>query len=105
MAQVLIVDDHDSMREGLEILLRRRGHRVLAASGGQEGLDLLAEEGADLVITDLKMSKVDGLEVLRQTKETAPDTEVLVTDPPAGEVVEVGTCVRIVTREADSDSS
>ena len=78
MAQILIIDDHDSMREGLELLLRRRGHRVLAASGGQEGLDTLAEDGADLVITDLKMAKVDGIEVLRKVKETSPETEVLV---------------------------
>ncbi len=78
MAQVLIIDDHDSMREGLELLLRRRGHRVLAAGGGQEGLDLLADEGADLVITDLKMAKVDGIQVLEGVKSSSPETEVLV---------------------------
>jgi DNA-binding NtrC family response regulator len=78
MAQVLIIDDHDSMREGLELLLRRRGHRTLSAPGGKEGLDQLAEHGADLVITDLKMARVDGMEVLQQVKRSAPDTEVLV---------------------------
>src|SRR5689334_6563722 len=52
MAQVLIIDDHDSMRDGLELLLRKRGHRTLSADGGQRGLDILQEEGADLVITD-----------------------------------------------------
>ncbi len=78
MAQVLIIDDHDSMREGLELLLRRRGHRTLSAGGGKEGLQLLGEHGADLVITDLKMARVDGIEVLRKVKDHAPDTEVLV---------------------------
>ena len=78
MAQVLIIDDHDSMREGLELLLRRRGHRTLSAESGKNGLDLLGEHGADLVITDLKMARMDGLEVLRQVKEKAPETEVLV---------------------------
>ena len=78
MAQVLIIDDHDSMREGLELLLRKRGHRTLAATGGQQGLDTLREQGADLVITDLKMSHVDGMEVLREVKESSPDVEVLV---------------------------
>ena len=78
MAQVLIIDDHDTMREGLELLLRRRGHRILSADGGQAGLDLFASEGADLVITDLKMTKVGGLDVLKEIKESAPDTEVLV---------------------------
>ncbi len=77
MALVLIIDDHDSMREGLELLLRRRGHRTLSADGGKEGLELL-DEGPDLVITDLKMAHVDGMDVLRHVKRASPETEVLV---------------------------
>ncbi len=78
MSQVLIIDDHDSMREGLELLLRKRGHRTLSAEGGEQGLQLLTDEGADLVITDLKMAKVDGIDVLRSVKENFPLVEVLV---------------------------
>ena len=78
MAHVLIIDDHDSMREGLELLLRRRGHKTVSADGGERGLGLLDEKGADLVITDLKMAKMDGLQVLRSVRERYPDTEVLV---------------------------
>ena len=78
MAEILIIDDHDSIREGLELLLRRRGHRTRCAESGQHGLDLLEEEGADLVITDLKMSQMDGMEVLAQVKTSTPDTEVMV---------------------------
>ena len=78
MAQILIIDDHDSVREGLELLLRRRGHRTLSAEGGQLGLDLLEEEGADLVITDLRMAHLDGMEVLKRVRERAPATDVLV---------------------------
>ena len=78
MAQVLIIDDHDSMREGLELLLRRRGHKTLSAEGGERGLTLLEEMGADLVITDLKMAKVDGIQVLEKVRGGFPDTEVLV---------------------------
>ncbi len=78
MAQVLIIDDHDSMREGLELLLRRRGHKTLSADGGARGLSLLQEMGADLVITDLKMAKVDGIQVLKRVKASHPDVEVLV---------------------------
>ncbi len=78
MAQVLIIDDHDSMREGLELLLRRRGHRTLSADGGQRGLQVLDENGADLVITDLKMAHVDGMQVLRTIRDRAPETDVLV---------------------------
>ena len=78
MAQILIIDDHDSVREELELLLRRRGHRTLSAEGGQRGLDLLEEEGADLVITDLRMAHLDGMEVLKRVRERAPATDVLV---------------------------
>jgi DNA-binding NtrC family response regulator len=78
MAQVLIIDDHDTMREGLELLLRRRGHKTLSADGGARGLELLEESGADLVITDLKMSQVDGIDVLRRVQARAPDVDVLV---------------------------
>jgi two-component system, NtrC family, response regulator HydG len=78
MAQILIIDDHDSMREGLELLLRRRGHRTSSAPNGAGGLQLLEDGGADLVITDLKMAHMDGIEVLRQVRGRHPDTEVLV---------------------------
>jgi two-component system, NtrC family, response regulator HydG len=78
MAHVLIIDDHDSIREGLELLLRKRGHRTFSADGGERGLEILDEEGADLVITDLKMARVDGLEVLRRVRERSPAAEVLV---------------------------
>jgi two-component system response regulator HydG len=78
MAQVLIIDDHDSMREGLELLLRRRGHKTFSAEGGERGLSLLEERGADLVITDLKMARMDGIQVLEKVRALYPDTEVLV---------------------------
>ena len=76
--QVLIIDDHDSVREGLELLMRRRGHRTLSATDGKEGLRILEEQGADLVITDLKMAKVDGIKVLEGVNSAAPTTDVLV---------------------------
>jgi len=95
--RVLVVDDNDLMREGLELLMRRRGHTTLSASGGKEGLRLLDEEGADLVITDLKMAKVSGMKVLEQVKKASPDTEVLVitahgTVETAVEAMKLGAC-------------
>ena len=78
MANVLIIDDHDTIREGIELLLRKRGHRTSAAVDGEGGIELLQEQGADLVITDLKMAKMDGLEVLQQVLELSPDSEVMV---------------------------
>ena len=78
MAEILIIDDHDSIREGLELLLRRRGHRTRSAESGARGLELLEEEPADLVITDLKMARMNGIEVLEHVKSVTPDTDVMV---------------------------
>ncbi len=94
---VLIIDDHDTMREGLELLMRRRGHKTLSAENGERGLHLLEEEGADLVVTDLKMAGVGGMEVLRRAKDTVPDTDVLVitahgTVERAVEAMKLGAC-------------
>lgn len=77
MARVLIVDDHDTIREGLELLLRKHGHRTYSAENGRQGLELLSEHGAELVITDLRMAGMDGIEVLRQVRAQAPDTDVM----------------------------
>ena len=77
--RVLIVDDHDTMREGLEHLMRRRGHRTVSARDASEGLQVLEEVGADLVITDMKMAtEEDGMRVLEGVKRTSPNTDVLV---------------------------
>jgi two-component system, NtrC family, response regulator HydG len=78
MAEILIIDDHDAMREGLELLLSRRGHRTRTAESGARGLELHEEEAADLVITDLKMARMNGIEVLEKVKALTPQTEVMV---------------------------
>ncbi len=79
MARILVIDDHDSMRDGLELLLRRRGHTTLGARNGAEGLELLGEPGeVDLVVADLKMEPVDGMEVLKQVRARSPNTDVLI---------------------------
>ncbi len=96
--QVLIIDDHDAIREGLEILIRRRGHRTFAAGGRDEGLRILEEAGADLVITDLKMARADdGIRVLKEVKTSSPNTDVLVitahgTVERAVEAMKLGAC-------------
>ena len=85
------------MREGLELLMRRRGHSTRSAEGGDQGLRLLEDEGADLVITDLKMARVDGMKVLEEVKGSSPDTEVLVitgygTVEKAVQAMKLGAC-------------
>ena len=77
MAAILVVDDEASMREFLEILLRKQGHRVQSAAGAKDALARVAEGGVDLVVTDLRLGADSGLEVLRRVKELAPATEVV----------------------------
>jgi two-component system response regulator PilR (NtrC family) len=75
---VLVVDDEQSMRELLGIMLRQVGYTVTLADGGEAAVQALKSEAFDLVITDLRMRKVDGLAVLRAAKEHSPRTVVLV---------------------------
>ncbi|HEU5319438.1 MAG TPA: sigma-54 dependent transcriptional regulator, partial [Methylomirabilota bacterium] len=77
-ARVLVVDDEQSMRELLGIMLRQCGYAVTLADGGEPAVEALQREDFDLVITDLRMRKVDGLAVLRASKEHSPRTVVLV---------------------------
>jgi len=76
-ARVLVVDDEPSMRELLDITLKQEGYDVTLADGGEAALSALDETVFDLVVTDLRMRKVDGLAVLRAVKERAPGTAVL----------------------------
>jgi two-component system, NtrC family, response regulator PilR len=76
--RVLVVDDEQSMRDLLAIMLRQAGYEVTVADGGETAVEALKAESFDLVVTDLRMRKVDGLAVLRAAKEHAPRTVVLV---------------------------
>lgn len=75
--RILIVEDEKSMREVLKILLEGERYEVVSASDGLEGLSYLTNDIFDLVITDIKMPKVDGFELLKKTKEISPDTIVI----------------------------
>src|SRR5216117_285988 len=76
--RVLVVDDERSMRELLAIMLKQAGHEVTVADGGEAAIQALKSDTFDLVITDLRMRRVDGLAVLRAAKEHSPPTVVLV---------------------------
>jgi len=77
MARVLVVDDKQLMRESMALTLRRHGHDVAAAADGRAALDALAHERAEVVVTDLKMARMDGVALLQQVKTRWPDTEVV----------------------------
>ena len=75
--RILIVEDEDIARKNLAHILTKIEYEVIAVSSGVKALELLKTEHFDLVITDLKMKQVDGMEVLRKAKELQPYTEVI----------------------------
>jgi two-component system response regulator AtoC len=75
--QVLIVDDEPNLRKILSAQLTRDGYDVLTAEDGEQGLALLGEHHIDLVITDLKMPKVDGMTLLKRALVEEPDLPVV----------------------------
>jgi two-component system response regulator PilR (NtrC family) len=71
--RILVVDDERSMRELLAIVLRREGYEVLLADNGRTAIDLLEKEPVDLLISDIKMPDLSGVDVLRAAKQIDQD--------------------------------
>ncbi|MBW2574625.1 MAG: response regulator [Deltaproteobacteria bacterium] len=75
--KVLLVDDEEDFAEMLSLRLIELGEKVTVAHSGQEGLDTLAKTGIDVVILDIKMPGMDGIETLREIKKQYPIIEVI----------------------------
>lgn len=71
---LLLVDDEPNILSALQRALRRDGYRILACEDAREGLDLLAEEKVDVILSDQRMPGMSGVEFLRRAKEMRPDT-------------------------------
>ena len=76
--KILIVDDESEMRVALETTLKREKFQLTCAEDGKKALDVLEDEDFDLVLTDVRMPKLNGLELLRAVKEKSPKTQVVV---------------------------
>ena len=74
---ILIVDDEEDIRDVLEIALKDIGYTVFLAENGEKALEIFKSKDPDIVITDIKMPVMDGIELLRQIKRENPATEVL----------------------------
>jgi two-component system response regulator PilR (NtrC family) len=77
MANILVLDDDKGMREFLEIMLTREGYRVHCASDAEKALSLCKRMKFDLILTDLKMPKVDGIEFLKRSRDICPEALVI----------------------------
>lgn len=75
---ILVVDDEKHMREVLEIFLKNEGYEVTSAKDGSMALEAIQREIFDLVITDLKMPRMGGIELLKAIKEMSPNTVVVI---------------------------
>jgi two-component system response regulator PilR (NtrC family) len=77
MANLLIVDDELGMRQFLTHLFQREGHAVRSAENGREAMELLRTAPADLIVSDVRMPDMNGIELLRAARELLPDVEVV----------------------------
>ena len=76
-ANILIIDDDKSQAEAIAESLRSIGFKCTTVMSGNDGLDMIRRDRIDVVITDLVMHEIDGMEILRKTKEKSPETEVI----------------------------
>jgi two-component system KDP operon response regulator KdpE len=76
-AKILVVDDERTVRLMLETALRAQGYRVHTAANGRSAIEMLEQEEFDLVLLDLQLGDMDGIEVLRTCKERWPESEVI----------------------------
>src|SRR5574340_310390 len=76
---ILVVEDDASLREAVCLTLECAGHRVLAADGGAAALELAARNAFNLIVSDLRMQPMDGIELLRRLRADQPHVPVLLT--------------------------
>jgi DNA-binding NtrC family response regulator len=75
---LLIVDDEEIIRESLSFVLKKEGYRVQEAANGRKALDLIREESFDIVLTDLEMPEMKGIELLENITQLSPETLVVI---------------------------
>ncbi|HKQ58659.1 MAG TPA: sigma-54 dependent transcriptional regulator [Candidatus Eisenbacteria bacterium] len=76
--KILVVDDEQSMTQFLSIVLRKEGYHVTAVSNGKDALERVKSDGFDVVITDIKMPGMDGIQLLNQIKKHDPSVPVVI---------------------------
>ena len=75
---ILTIDDEENIRDSFRMFLEDYDYQILEAKNGKEGLEVFYREKPDLVICDLRMPEIDGLEVIEKIKNSSPDTPIIV---------------------------
>jgi len=78
MKDILVIDDEDSIRKVLSIALQEKGYNIFEATNGREGLEVFKQKRPEIVITDVKMPEMSGLEVTREIKKINDDVDVII---------------------------
>lgn len=78
MARILLVDDEASVRTSIETLLRARSHEVVSVPDGEQAAAQFRAEDFDILLTDIRMAPVDGVELMRLAREAKPDMSTIV---------------------------
>ena len=77
MATILLIDDEDQVRVLFQMVLGEAGYRVLAAESGQQGLRLLQRQEVDLILVDIFLPDMDGLELIQRLHTTRPTSKII----------------------------
>jgi DNA-binding NtrC family response regulator len=78
MARILVIDDDHAIRSVVTLLLERNGHQIVVAENGRRGLEILEADEFDLLILDIFMPEMDGLEAIRLVRQIRPVMPILV---------------------------
>ena len=84
MARILVIDDDEAVRSVLTILLGQKAHQVVTAQDGRRGLKAVESDHFDLLIVDIFMPEMDGLEAIRLVRKSKPDLPIIVISGSAG---------------------
>lgn len=77
MARILLIDDEDLVRATLRYALERAGHSVVEAGNGREGIAILDRGGIDLMVTDIVMPEMEGIETIRTVRREHPEVKIV----------------------------
>ncbi len=77
MARILIIDDDESITSMLRAVFERHGYEVTTAANGRDGVRLYSSQPTDLVISDILMPEMDGLEALKELRRLSPDLKLI----------------------------
>jgi DNA-binding response OmpR family regulator len=88
MARILVIDDDQSVRSVLRILLQQSGHQVVTAEDGRSGLETAEEDNFDILIIDIFMPEMDGLETIRLIRKSKSTMPIIVISGGSGRALE-----------------